>query len=1490
ADPAGENAVANGAEAVAAARAGGASGAGDASVSAADGAAFAAGSNGGVASSSSAGGGSGKEAEPLYDRTELFRLEKCLLAFGYGRWPEIAARLHLAPGAPGWQEGDGLEALRPQYAFVAESQDSKALATVPPPASTAAAATDEDSDLDPERVLNCDSFLKHLEKACNKILHARIRLMYFLQLWTTADVLPITENPTLSIPCTDGVEKRSRLVQPGAHTDPCLCFASRCQPRGVGGGSGDKPATATGPTPARRPSQADANGLDDTLRVTEAAIDDRPAVESDADATMTDARRRQRRRPPTLKMSLCPTTSQKTKTDGGEQRPESAAAEAGTSNGPVATAEEKPASARQRRADCRQHQLPLESLLVKPEEAASPAAELVFPIKRRSKRSSSETNWSLSEAGSGRLNTLRMLKKAQQELLNMQAAAAAAAAAAPAPPPVLQPERFRSLSNLNRKSDSALTSYFHSYYHLCRDTCLRSASETVVALGLRGYDGRTARAGGSRRAPSVACCGGGSAPDLNAGTRFCPHPQLEERLKLAQRSPDLPEWWQPGLHDLDLLRGAAKHGLARTRLQRPSRSRAGLSPQDPYLLRWAVSLRLLLTANSSNSVNRCDGANFVRWRSGADNWRHPAGGSAAADSRSPKLPSLKTLARNPRLQAGTEKLRRAMRPRETDAAESTKTDQVKQQEEAVKPATEPDAEVNTEANKNEEVKEEADKSAKVEAPESEAAVKAETAEPAEAKKEEEAETTKDEAASSEVKPTTTDASSVEAGTFGFFYCSSSSAAAAAREWSIRFATNIAVGWPKDRTISQRLEPCATASFTVKWPNPRGIVAAMLCRAAAASNSNSNNCCLTRPRASSPPVAGVESSIGDSQPAPSSRQTGRHHPHGRQRKTQRLRVGGSTDTDSRRATPIDFIRRSRSVDSSASGIIIIISTTSPLSQPTRGRKRKIDSLAERLLSSKSPPCLAADDSGPSGLTRYPESGRLWRLRPSTWPRRCPPSQPLQHRLRHLWRRPPLLAAAAAAAAAGASGGGSSSAVQSASRSLPGLRLRIIIGGEPAAGASASAASASSSSSSGPSRSFKHGSPSAGAEHRRLATSIYQDKAPKRRDLENSSLSTRTTCPILLRGRIKRSTRPVWRTAAEARIPTQLQQTLEVPGLHTVYMQMMTGFSALRSTVGLMAKIIIRWQQYYQAAYAGRRLDGPASGLDRVMPAAAGRCWRAAGRRYFSTRQQPPRTSWPVGSACTSISRQASLRRHLRIIRAGGTERVKSATKSSTVERQSLAATPRLRLLASSPLSLAALAGLTSNIVSSAASAVGGRLAGSQGAATDQLSGRPRPASQLGQRHGAPLLAAHGAAARPSSARSASSIAVINALSRLRGKIPLHRPPLVGRASASAKGAQSGWLLASSNGITAGRRRAAGGSASFIVVASAEQAAKSSGSAGPAKLQQQARRRLQAASHQPRSLPLPPQLAVLHQLAGLQQHSRLSSQPTHTDGVLELSTKK
>ncbi|GCC44008.1 hypothetical protein chiPu_0028234, partial [Chiloscyllium punctatum] len=42
-----------------------------------------------------------------------------------------------------------------------------------------------------------------------------------------------------------------------------------------------------------------------------------------------------------------------------------------------------------------------------------------------------------------------------------------------------------------------------------------------------------------------------------------PHPQLQEHLRLCQAWPELPEWWESGRHDLELLTAVARRGLGR---------------------------------------------------------------------------------------------------------------------------------------------------------------------------------------------------------------------------------------------------------------------------------------------------------------------------------------------------------------------------------------------------------------------------------------------------------------------------------------------------------------------------------------------------------------------------------------------------------------------------------------------------------------------------------------------------------------------------------------------------------------------------------------------------------------------------------------------------------------------------------------------------------------------------------------------------------------
>ncbi|CAH8512129.1 unnamed protein product [Dicrocoelium dendriticum] len=132
---------------------------------------------------------------------------------------------------------------------------------------------------------------------------------------------------------------------------------------------------------------------------------------------------------------------------------------------------------------------------------------------------------------------------------------------------------FRQLANITRKTDDALTEYFHAFYRMCQRVCKRPLTEFV---GLASTAATTTTSGSSPFGAEVPvepiseeranrCL---SRIDLLARIRneILTHPQLLKRLSLCQRGSEIPGWWIPGKHDGELLRAAAKHGLARTDL------------------------------------------------------------------------------------------------------------------------------------------------------------------------------------------------------------------------------------------------------------------------------------------------------------------------------------------------------------------------------------------------------------------------------------------------------------------------------------------------------------------------------------------------------------------------------------------------------------------------------------------------------------------------------------------------------------------------------------------------------------------------------------------------------------------------------------------------------------------------------------------------------------------------------------------------------------
>ncbi|CAI8021600.1 Chromodomain-helicase-DNA-binding protein 7 [Geodia barretti] len=114
--------------------------------------------------------------------------------------------------------------------------------------------------------------------------------------------------------------------------------------------------------------------------------------------------------------------------------------------------------------------------------------------------------------------------------------------------------RFRQLANLTKKSDERLTLYLHDFQQMCRRVLRRKR----IRRGLSGI-----RVEPINEDRSIRCL---QRIELLSAVRteILPHPDFDLLIELCEQSFEVPNWWIPGSHDRDLLRGVAKHGLFRS--------------------------------------------------------------------------------------------------------------------------------------------------------------------------------------------------------------------------------------------------------------------------------------------------------------------------------------------------------------------------------------------------------------------------------------------------------------------------------------------------------------------------------------------------------------------------------------------------------------------------------------------------------------------------------------------------------------------------------------------------------------------------------------------------------------------------------------------------------------------------------------------------------------------------------------------------------------
>ncbi|XP_050194956.1 chromodomain-helicase-DNA-binding protein 8-like, partial [Myiozetetes cayanensis] len=115
--------------------------------------------------------------------------------------------------------------------------------------------------------------------------------------------------------------------------------------------------------------------------------------------------------------------------------------------------------------------------------------------------------------------------------------------------------RFRALANLERRSDQELTRFYHGFVAMCRHVCQLPPDTTPAPPGSfpAPFPVPPALALRCLRRLSLLRC---------LRERVLPHPALGSLLaRVPPPAPPLPPWWVRGVHDAELLRLAARHGL-----------------------------------------------------------------------------------------------------------------------------------------------------------------------------------------------------------------------------------------------------------------------------------------------------------------------------------------------------------------------------------------------------------------------------------------------------------------------------------------------------------------------------------------------------------------------------------------------------------------------------------------------------------------------------------------------------------------------------------------------------------------------------------------------------------------------------------------------------------------------------------------------------------------------------------------------------------------
>ncbi|XP_068456620.1 chromodomain-helicase-DNA-binding protein 8 isoform X3 [Clinocottus analis] len=119
--------------------------------------------------------------------------------------------------------------------------------------------------------------------------------------------------------------------------------------------------------------------------------------------------------------------------------------------------------------------------------------------------------------------------------------------------------RFRTFARLDKKTDESLSRYFRSFVAMCRRVCHLRPGRGEDSAELSQTVGPITEERASRTLYRISLL-------RRLREKALPHPSLEERLRQAPTSSELPGWWNIPEHDRQLMLGASLHGVSRTEL------------------------------------------------------------------------------------------------------------------------------------------------------------------------------------------------------------------------------------------------------------------------------------------------------------------------------------------------------------------------------------------------------------------------------------------------------------------------------------------------------------------------------------------------------------------------------------------------------------------------------------------------------------------------------------------------------------------------------------------------------------------------------------------------------------------------------------------------------------------------------------------------------------------------------------------------------------